>query len=216
MPYIYTKDHNNQVNSQKPTQPHQTKTRSPTQNMDSTTTTPTTTTSPGSKTTHFSLFNVLPLELRKQIWTTVLLTPLTPSCNNKAPDTRRPLYIRPFTTLEPGYPDNNLADLESEDSPDSVNDPPLPPLIPDQTAENAKSAALGRAARFHILDTMGRINMPGTPLGTAGRDSGWLVKKEVDRIAGSCREAKEAYTDLRRWLGPPEKWVDLRDGVCCF
>ncbi|KAH6649337.1 hypothetical protein F5144DRAFT_616539 [Chaetomium tenue] len=219
----HTKDHNNQVNQQRPTQPHQTPPRSPRQNMDSTTPTPTTTTGSGSKTTHFSLFSSLPFELRKLIWTTALLAPLTPSRNNNTPDTWRPLHIRLYRIREPGDLNKNPGDLESKDGPDQANEPPVPPLIPDQTAENAKSVALDRAARFSILATprhtaIAKTNLylPGTPMALAAYDSGWLAKDEVYRIASSCQEARQAFTDLKRWLGPPERWVDLRDGVCCF
>lgn len=174
-----------------------------------------TTTTPKPETPQtFHPFPHLPTELRDKIWSLALLSPLT-----STPTQPPPLKIIPFT---PSHSDPSssahLGDIDThivpQHGPDWRSHPFAYRLEAEGKLKRDLALAKVRAARVHLLPNKERGAGPGV-----GRyDAGWAIRKEVEGVAASCREAGRVLDRLVRRFGGPEGWVDIGEGggVCCF
>ncbi|KAK4032777.1 hypothetical protein C8A01DRAFT_40778 [Parachaetomium inaequale] len=165
----------------------------------------------------FHPFPNLPAEIRYEIWTLALLSPLSSSPTTSQKPQLPPLHIRPFSTLPAPNPaqETLLSDIptriQAEHGP-AWRESVLADHLPKQAAETCKDAlARCRASRTTLIPPGGK--------GVGRYDAGGFVKREVEGVASSCEEARRVLEGLVRRFGGVEGWLDMRPGgggVCCF
>ncbi|KAK4150444.1 hypothetical protein C8A00DRAFT_36942 [Chaetomidium leptoderma] len=178
----------------------------------------------------FHPFPRLPYEIRHQIWSRALLSPLTSlplTQKTTTPPVPPLLHIIPFSTqpTNPAYESaitNIDAHLHTLHGPRWRTDP-LAEHLQSRAAEACATAlAQYRASRTTVWIAPRSRRGDGSAGGAAGMgayDARWKVKEEVESVGSVCKEGGRVLEGLVGRIGEVETWVQVGltgGNGCCF